>query len=69
MLLRLAIIDVFDNISGYRRYKIIVFRRTPARGGYHGADSTMPVTLFGLLGIVERSGTDISHTLSFYFPN
>ncbi len=32
---------MFLTISGYRRYKIIVFRRTLARGGYHWSDSTV----------------------------
>ncbi len=36
-ILILPIIDVFYTISGYRRYKIIFFRCSPARGGYRGA--------------------------------
>ncbi len=44
-----------------------ISRIFPDRGGYRGTDSRLPVTLFGLR--FERSGTDISHTLSCYFPN
>ncbi len=43
-----------------------LFRCTSARGGYRGANSTLPVTSFGLH--VERRCTDISHT-KLYFPN
>ncbi len=67
-LLIMPIIDVFDNISGYRRYKIIVFRRTPASGGYHGADSTLPVTSFGLRCWAQWHWY-FTHFKLFYFPN
>ncbi len=37
MLLNLHILNAFDNISGYRRYMIIGFLRSPAWRGYRGA--------------------------------
>ncbi len=59
----MPIINVFDNISGYRRYKIIVFRRTPAREVIAGQIALGLVSHLGC--VVERSGSYISHTLSF----
>ncbi len=52
-------IDVFDNISGYRRYKI-VFRRT--QQGEVIAEQIARCPLRRLGCVVEHSGTDISHT-------
>ncbi len=54
--------DVFDDISGYRRYKITVFRRSPARGGYRGTDST-------LLSAVAMRTLYFTHLKLFNFPN
>ncbi len=66
MLLRLPIIAVFDNISGYRRYKIMSFD-APQQGEVTG--QTARNRLRRLSCVVERSSTDISHFKLFYFPN
>ncbi len=53
----------FDNISGYRRYKIMSFD-APQQGEVTG--QTARNRLRRLSCVVEHSGTDISHTLSSF---
>ncbi len=61
-ILILPTIYVFYTISGYRRYKIIVFWRSPARWGYRGA-------FCSACWVQWHWEHPFTHLKLFYFPN